>query len=66
MYILTLDFKNAGWFYNQKFDDKDFVFDLNGQTNRKSFNKKYKEPITVYQISNVLHMYYSVKDHQLL
>lgn len=56
MYILTLDFKNAGWFYNQKFDDKDFVFDLNGQTNRKSFNKKYKEPITVYQISNVLHV----------
>lgn len=58
MKFLSLDFKNAGWFFKdvQKFDNKDFVFDLEGTQSRKSFNKQYKEPITVHQINGMLHV----------
>lgn len=59
MKILILDFKNAGWFHRNLFkffNEKDFVFDLNGQIKRQDFKKQYAEPITVNQISNVLHV----------
>jgi hypothetical protein len=58
MKILVLDFRNAGWFYKNvsKYDEKDFVFDLNGKIKRKDLKKQYIEPITSHQVSNVLHV----------
>ena len=56
MKILILDFENAGWFNKNLNFDKDIVLDLNGQTNRSSIKKQFKEPITKHQISNVLHV----------
>jgi hypothetical protein len=57
MKILILNFRNAGYFHrsNKSFGEKDRVFELNGHKPRKG-TKQYKNPITVHQISNVLHV----------
>ena len=58
MKILILDFKNAGWFHRDvsKYDEKDFVFDLDGKVSRRDLKKQYVEPINPNHISNVLHV----------
>ena len=66
MKILFLDFRNAGWFFKVNYDDTDYVFNIGHQTQpnkdgvsgikRVDYNKRFKEPITVHQISNVLHV----------
>jgi len=50
--ILVLKFKDAKCFQNKK--TKDFVFDIDGQRKRCD-EQFFVEPITVHQISNVLH-----------
>lgn len=53
-YFLFLEFIDAGFFpYPSK--SKDFIFDLNGKRKRVD-GYHFDEPITVYQISNVLHV----------
>jgi len=54
IYYLFLDFKNAGWF-NSNENTKDYVYNINGKSKRIN-TKKYVEPITVFQISNMLHV----------
>jgi hypothetical protein len=51
---LVLNFKNAKLFRNGK-DCKDYIFDLNGQRKRAG-EPQFVEPITVHQISNLLHV----------
>jgi hypothetical protein len=51
---LVLHFKNAKLFRNGK-DCKDFIFDINGQRKRVG-EPQFVEPITVHQISNLLHV----------
>ncbi len=56
--FIILEFTNAGFFKKNK-GTKDFVFDRKGKVNRKRKRidlQCYKEPITVYQISNVIHV----------
>lgn len=50
---LVLKFRNAKLFRNKK--SKDFVFDLTSQRQRAG-EPQFIEPITIYQISNLLHV----------
>lgn len=52
--FIILEFTNAGFFKKHK-GTKDFIFDINGKRKRVE-SKFYKEPITVNQVSNVLHV----------
>jgi len=52
MKYLFLEFKNAGWFNTSK-ETKDYVFDIKDQYQRVN-TQKFKEPITYYQVSNML------------
>jgi hypothetical protein len=54
MKYLKLNFRNAGYFQDSS-RSKDFVFDITGQRKRKTCNRQI-EPITVNQISNMLHV----------
>lgn len=56
MKILILNFENAGWFHKKPFFYDDFMFDQDGQVKRSDNKKQYKEPITVHQVSNMLHV----------
>jgi hypothetical protein len=51
---LILGFKNAGLFRKHK-GTKDIMFDIDGRRKRVD-EEEFVEPITVYQISNVLHV----------
>ena len=51
---LVLEFKNAGFFKKHK-GTKDFIFDIKGKRKRAE-SLFYKEPITVHQVSNVIHV----------
>lgn len=51
---LVLEFSNAGFFRKDKYT-KDFIFDARGKRQRKD-SLSYREPITVHQISNVIHV----------
>ena len=52
--FLVLEFKNAGFFKKHK-GTKDFIFDAKGKRKRAD-SLFYKEPITVHQVSNVIHV----------
>ena len=54
---LILKFENAKLFRNT-FKCKDFVFDIYGQKNR-SEQQQFIEPITVHQVSNMLHVLFN-------
>jgi hypothetical protein len=51
---LVLEFTNAGFFKKHK-GTKDFIFDAKGKRKRAE-SLFYKEPITVHQVSNVIHV----------
>lgn len=51
---LILSFQNAGLVVNHK-DSKDKIYDVRGKRDRKN-EADFVEPITVYQISNMLHV----------
>lgn len=55
MKYLTLEFKNAGWFYDVR-KSSDRIFDeLDGYKNRNE-SETFIEPITVFHLSNMLHV----------
>jgi hypothetical protein len=63
--FLKLVFRNAGVFYNRDFYDsrksgrtQDYVVlgGNNGCKKRVDYHQNFKEPITVYQVSNVIHV----------
>jgi hypothetical protein len=52
---LILNFKNAGLFkVDKKKPTRDYIFDIGGKRER-ALEKTFVEPITVYQVSNMLH-----------
>ena len=51
---LILEFKDAGFFKKNK-GTNDFIFDMNGKRQRRD-SLFYKEPITVNQVSNMIHV----------
>lgn len=53
-YYLVLEFKNAGFFRKNKLTS-DYIFDIKGKRKRID-SLCYKEPITVNQVSNVIHV----------
>ena len=52
-YYLILTFKNAGWFPNNRGNDR--ISDITGNRKRNG-SKQYVEPISSFHISNMLHV----------
>jgi len=54
MKYLVLNFENAGFFRNHR-GTRDKIYDIDGSRPRK-VEENFQEPITIHQISNVLHV----------
>lgn len=57
--LLKLSFRNAIWFSDTKdykmYNAKDRVFDIHGVTTDRMEIPRFRNPITKYQVSNILH-----------
>lgn len=54
--LLKLSFRNAIWFsYTKNYNDSDRVIDIYGYKTDREDIPRYRNPITKYQISNMLH-----------